>query len=584
MLTKLNARTWGLWTLLLTLGGASPLHGVHAQGPATPPAAAHGSGTVTISATRSNVEIAERFSKVFHFPAQVKRVDGFDPSVISATPLSPTEIRVQAVEQGVTTIVFTDETGQTYQVEVFVTGDARLLQAVLRRHFPNTAVDVIKVRDSVVLRGWVSEPQQITEIVEFARVYHPEVINQMKVGGPQEVQLRVKVMEVQRSLIRRFGINFAAIGRNAALVSTPGPVTGLEAFTVPFGGPPAATFAANQLSNTSLALGIATDDFVFQGLIQALKEEGLLKIQAEPVLVTRSGEAARLVNGGEFPIPVPQGLGQVTIEWREFGVILESLPMVLGPTTLKQTIRAEVSERDFSTAVTLNGTTVPGLTTRTVQTQAVMEFGQTLVIGGLIATRYTAETDKIPFLGELPGVGAAFRRTRYDTAETELLVLITPEYVSSLAPDQVPPGGPGRSSTIPTDRELYWDGVVEVPNYGDRCETCGPNGGPMGMGSAGPTPLPGGYSAPELAPMPIDGGDPNLITPPGMLRTTPPTSAPTSPPPPPAPATSAKRSSPPTIIKASSPVTTEAAKTMKQTSDAAAPEFDGLFEPTTKQP
>ncbi|OYW20063.1 MAG: hypothetical protein B7Z55_07835, partial [Planctomycetales bacterium 12-60-4] len=165
-----------------------------------------------------------------------------------------------------------------------------------------------------------------------------------------------------------------------------------------------------------------------------------------------------------------EGLGQVTIEWREFGVILESLPMVLGPTTLKQTIRAEVSERDFSSSITLNGTTVPGLTTRLVQTQAVMEFGQTLVIGGLIATRYTSQTEKIPFLGELPGVGAAFRRTRYDTAETELLVLITPEYVSSLAPDQVPPGGPGRGTLVPTDRELFWDGVIEVPNYGEPCE------------------------------------------------------------------------------------------------------------------
>ncbi|OYW20064.1 MAG: hypothetical protein B7Z55_07840 [Planctomycetales bacterium 12-60-4] len=273
MQTKSNARTWGLWTLLLSVAGLGPLSPADAQPPATPPAAAHNSGTVTISATRSNVEIAERFSKVFHFPAQVKRVDGFDPTVLTATPLSPTEIRVQAVEQGVTTIVFTDENGETYHVEVFVTGDGRLLQAVLRRHFPNTAVDVIKVRDSVVLRGWVSEPQQITEIVEFARVYHPEVINQMKVGGPQEVQLRVKVMEVQRSLIRRLGVNFAAIGQNAALVSTPGPITGLSAFAVPFGGPPAPTFAANQLSNTSLALGIATDDFIFQGLIQALKEE-----------------------------------------------------------------------------------------------------------------------------------------------------------------------------------------------------------------------------------------------------------------------------------------------------------------------
>lgn len=516
MPTSLITRQTGLWTLLLSLAVCSSPPSAVAQ-PAEPDVARlHSGDSVSITADRTNIEIPERFSKVLRFPKPIKRIDGFDQTVITVTPLAHDEVRVQAVEQGVTTIVCTDADGKVYHVEAFITGDARLLQAILQRTYPNTAVQVIKVRDSAILRGWVSEPQQISEIIALAEVYYPKVLNQLKVGGPQEVQLRVKVMEVQRSQIRRFGINFAAIGQNAALVSTPGPITGLESFAVPFGGPPAATLAGSQLSNASLALGIATDDFVFQGLVQALKEEGLLKIQAEPILVTRSGEAARLVNGGEFPIPVPQSLGTVTIEWREFGVVLESLPIVLGPTTLKQTIVAEVSERDFSTAVTLNGTTVPGLTKRTVQTQAVMEFGQTLVIGGLISTRYTAETDKIPFFGELPGIGAAFRRTRYDTSETELLVLITPEYVSALAPDQVPPGGPGKSTAIPTDRELYWDGVIEVPNYGDPCEgpNCPPTAGwPMPMNGM-PSYSTGGASSPTMTPLPAD--DPGLLTPGSM--------------------------------------------------------------------
>lgn len=471
---------------------------------------AHTGETVQIATPRTNVEIPERFSKTIHFPIAIKRIDGFDPTVVDVTPLSATDVRVQAVDQGVTTIVALDADEKVWNIEVFVTGDARLLQSVLKRTYPNTAVNVLKVRDSVLLRGWVNEPQQISEIVALSELYFPRVLNQMRVGGPQEVQLRVKVMEVQRTMVRRFGINFAAIGQNAAFVSTPGPVTGLESFTVPFGGPPGIGLAGSQLSNASMALGIATDDFVFQGLIQALKEEGLLKIQAEPVLVTRSGEAARLVNGGEFPIPVPQGLGTVGIEWREFGVSLESLPMVLGPTTLKQTIRAEVSERDFSSSVTISGTTVPGLSKRTVETQAVMEFGQTLVIGGLISTRHTAQTEKIPFLGELPGVGAAFRRTRYDLAETELLVLITPEYVSGMNPDQIPPGGPGMGTDMPVDRELYWDGVIEVPNYGNRCVNCGLDGMsgsggeallPPGTGTV-PTPLPAD-SLPPAPPVPM---------------------------------------------------------------------------------
>ena len=146
----------------------------------------------------------------------------------------------------------------------------------------------------------------------------------------------------------------------------------------------------------------------FFGLIDALKQEGLLKLHAETTLTTRNGEAAKLENGGEFPIPVPQSLGTVTIQWREFGVILTSLPIVISPTRLKQQVTIEVSERDTTTAVTLNGTTVPGLNKRKVQTQTEMNFGDTMVIGGLIFTRYTADTNKIPFLGELPLVGAEF--------------------------------------------------------------------------------------------------------------------------------------------------------------------------------
>ena len=447
------------------------------QTAAAPVAPSELSGEVVpIVSSRTPLEVAERFSKVVKFDRKVLRVDGFDPAVLGVTALSPNLLRIQAADQGVTTIVVTDEDNKVYTLEVFVTGDARLLQSVLRRAFPDTAVTATKVRDSVMLRGWATEPQQISQIVELAELYFPRVLNQMKLGGPQEVQLRVKIMEVQRSKIRRLGVNFAIMGRNAGFVSQPGNIGTLTSFNIPGGGGPGQSFNQLGLANPSMLLGVATDDIVFEGLLQALKEEGLLKIQAEPVLVTRSGEPARLINGGEFPIPVPQSLGTVTIEWREFGVVLESLPVVISPTRLKQTITAEVSERDFTTAVTLNGTTVPGLTKRKVETQTEMNFGETLVIGGLVTTRRTSETDKIPFLGELPVIGAAFRNVNYNETETELLVMITPEYVQAMPSDQMPPGGPGAFTDTPTDRELYWQGIMEVPNYGDRCEGCASNG------------------------------------------------------------------------------------------------------------
>ncbi len=508
----LSTRSSAPWAALLLLTCGFLPHTAWSQSP--PTAAPLAGEMVTVAAPHSSIEIAERFAKVIQFPSKVKRIDGFDPAVLSVTPLSPNQVRLSALEQGVTTLVATDENEQSYSIEIFVTGDARLLQSVLKRTYPNTAISTIKVRDSVLLRGWVSEPQQISEITALASLYFPRVLNQMKVGGPQEVQLRVQVMEVQRSQIRRFGINFIAGGKNATFASLPGPISPLSSLVVPLGGPATAGLTSSSLSNASMALGVASDQFVFQGLIQALKQEGLLKIQAEPLLVTRSGEPARLVNGGEFPIPVPGGLGTVTIQWREFGVLLESLPIIISPTRLRQQITAEVSERDFNNAATLSGTTVPALTKRTVQTSVEMEFGQTVVIGGLISTRYTAQTDKIPFLGELPGIGAAFRRVRYDTAETELLVMITPEYVAGMSPDQLPPGGVGQFTTFPTDRELYGQGIIEVPNYSDQNPHC-----PPPSYQSGPTIVPGATAAPM---MPIQNSDPQLILPPGTTPIPPP--------------------------------------------------------------
>ena len=488
--------------------------------------------SVKIVAPTTAIEVIERTAKVVEFKEWLTRVDGFDPKVISVTALDKHVLRVQGIEQGVTTMVVTDKSGQTHTIEVFVTGDARLLQSVLNRAFPNSAIQATMLRgNAVLLRGWVTEAQQISSITELANLYSPSVVNQIRVGGPQEVQLRVKIMEVQRSKLRTFGFNFAVASNSFALASTPGPITALTALTAPIGGPPTATIGPNGLNPPSLSAGITGNNFGFEGFLQALKEEGLLKIQAEPVLVTRSGEAARLENGGEFPIPVPQSLGTVTIEWREFGVILEALPIVISPTRLRQQVSAEVSERDIASGVTLNGTFVPGLTKRKVQSTVEMEFGQTLVLGGLVSTRISGTTSKTAFLGELPVIGAAFSKKRFDHAEVELIVMITPEYVSPIQSDQLPPLGPGMTTTFPTDRELYCHGLLEVPRSGPECPdgaACDPSfsvkvqtgtpwpGRTMSPGS--PTRVPNSVpplTNPELIAPPENGSSNSVPPPPG---------------------------------------------------------------------
>ncbi len=485
------------------------------QSNARRPPSTYNDPVVEIDEDRSQMKIVERFAKVVQLPEprKIARVDGFDPDVVGVTALKYNQIRVQAITPGVTTLLLLDENGKTYSVEIFVMGDVRHLQAYIDRFFPHSAVEAVAVRDSVVLKGWVQQPQTITELVEIAQEFYPRVLNQMKVGGAQQVQLKVKVMEVQRSKIRQLGFNFLYANKNGFLSSTPGELAQIAGLSIPFGGPPEISVNSAKLVDSTILGGIVDNNNIFQGFLEALKSESLLKILAEPTLVATNGRPANLLAGGEFPIVVPQSLGTTTIEWREFGIRLEAVPIMLGNGRVRLELQPEVSERDFSNAVTIGGLTVPGLTTRRVNTQVEMKFGETFVLAGLLSTRNISETDKVLFLGELPWIGALFRRVRYVENETELVIMVTPELVSPMRACEVPPGGPGLFTDIPTDHELFIDGMIEVPSYGDRCLGCDPvapgafgNGirhsypQPVDDGSANPVITPGGDQSPPPAP------------------------------------------------------------------------------------
>ena len=423
--------------------------------------------------SQTRIDLIETFTKVIELKPQIRFVDGYDPNVIQVSAISPHQIRLQALTQGVTQLTLTDEHDKTYTIEVFVEGDVRHLQAMIDRLFPDSAVKAIKVgAESVVLRGFVAKPEQITRIVDVAEQFFPIVINQMDFGGEQQIKLKIIVMEVQRAKLRQFGFNFLLLGENGYFASTPGQLTPLASLTTAAGAAPSAAVRTSALADSTLTFGVVRPDAIFSGFLEALKKESLLKIYSNTELVASNGRPANLLAGGEFPILVPQSLGTVSVEYRPFGTSLEAVPILLGNGRLRLELQPEVSETDFANAVTLSGTTVPAITTRRVNTQVEMNFGQTLVIAGLLSNRDKAETHKVPFLGELPYIGAAFRREQYDEGETEVVVMVTPEVVGPLASEEVPPGGPGRFTTTPTDRELYLDGMIEVPSYGDMCSGC----------------------------------------------------------------------------------------------------------------
>lgn len=457
------------WAALL-VAGALPLS---AQTPppagSAPAAEARDSEPVFhVIAPSSKLSIVHLQTRTLEFSKRIKEVDGFNPEILNVTPASPTQIRLRAETTGVTAMTVEDETGAKYQIEVFVEGDVRELKAYLQRLFPDSAIDVVSLRDSVVLRGWVSDPQSIPNIMAIARQMYPTVHNQMQVAGASVIQLHVKIMEVQRSKVKQLGFNFAASGQQYAVTSTVGGLVPVTGMTVPFGGPPLPSLGA--ASNTPLQFAITGNSDRFQGFVDALTNEALAKVLAEPTLVTTSGRPASLLSGGEFPILVPGGVGTVSIQFREFGVRMEAIPTVLGNGRLRLDIAPEVSERDFSSSVTVGGLVVPGINTRRVNTQVEMSFGETIMIGGLISRKRLTTSTKVPILGELPVIGAAFSRKTHEMGETELLIMVTPELAGAMRPDQVPHNAPGWLQDEPTSKELFLDGMLEVPSYGPDSE------------------------------------------------------------------------------------------------------------------
>ena len=337
------------------------------------------------------------------------------------------------------------------------------------------------------MTGWVSQPEHITQIVEIAEQFYPRVLNHMQVGGVQQVKLNVKIMEVQRSKLRRLGMGFLQSNRFSG-ASVGGLVPGSDFLRT--------TPGLDLTSATSVAFQMVSGTSALTGVIDALKEEELLKVLAEPTLVTTNGRPATMLSGGEFPIIVPQALGAFSIEWKKFGVEMEAVPLILGAGRLRLEVMPSVSERDFANSTTVNGTSVPALQTRNVNTQVEMRFGETLMLAGLLSTRQIGKTSKIPLLGELPWVGPFFRNVRYEDVETELVIIITPQLVAPIAAHQMPAGGPGLFTTFPTDRELYLDGFLEIPNYGDPCSSCG------GLGACGAG-CPNYSAKPQLQVLPI---------------------------------------------------------------------------------
>ncbi len=385
--------------------------------------------------------------------------------------LSPRQVMISGEAIGRSLVVLSNEDGEQVALEVIVQPDLEMLKRIIEETVPYAEVNLKAVGATVFVGGRVPDAETASRVMQIASMAVPGSQNQMVVAGERQVLLRCTVAEVSKSASRQMRIDaWASFQDNAPRVNAIDISGQNPAIIGPIGGVPGiggTSFFGNRFLFGSDPGGfqttISSQSLQMNLFVRALQDNGLLRILAEPNLVARSGSQAEFLAGGEFPVPVPQASGAgttITIEWKDFGVILRFIPTVIGHNEIRLQMAAEVSEIDFSTAVQTGEFIVPGVSQRRVDTTVEMTAGGTLAIAGLLNERTRSAIEKLPGLGELPVLGSLFRSVQYQQDKTELIVLITPDLVSSMMPDQVPPV-PGENTSHPNDWQLYGLGQIE---------------------------------------------------------------------------------------------------------------------------
>jgi pilus assembly protein CpaC len=383
-------------------------------------------------------------SIVISSPARIKRVSLADPNIAEAIVVSPTQVLVNGRAPGGVSLIVWDESDQSQAFEVSVDIDVLGLSQKIHEVFPTEDVHIETSRDVVMLSGKISSQQVADKILEVVKNTTPKVTSLMQVPPTPagEILLQVRFAEVNRSVIKQFGINLISL----APAKTIGTIS-----TQQFAPPQLGSTGADASTNGAIALSDLLNIFIFRpdinfaATIKALQEQNVLEILAEPNLMTQSGKDASFLAGGEFPFPVLQssgtggGFAGITIQFKEFGVRLNFTPTLTPDGLIHLKVKPEVSSLDFSQALTLQGFVIPAIATNRVESEMDLVDGQTFAIAGLLDNRVTEQMQKIPGIGDIPILGKLFQSRSVNKSKNELLIVVTPRVVHPIPVDKAAP-------------------------------------------------------------------------------------------------------------------------------------------------
>ena len=423
-------------------------------------------------ANGSSLHLLVGRSLIITSPTRIKRVSLADPALAEAEVVSPYEVMLDGKAPGGVSLVIWDEFDRSRQFDVSVDIDVVTLRQELQQAFPSEPIQIEATKDALIVSGKISSAAVEDKILEVVKDSADKVVDLMQVPTPEtgEILLEVKFAEVDRTALKQLGINILSLpgAKNVGSISTQqfspaiiqGQVgslgggnsttttstTGTTTTTTGSSG----SFGLNDLMN----LFIYRQDINLAATIQALQSNNLLQILAEPNLLTESGKDASFLAGGEFPFPVVQSSGggsfpAITIQFKEFGVRLNFTPTITPDGLIHLKVMPEVSALDFSNALTIQGFTIPALSTRRVESEMELRDGQSFAIAGLMDNRVTEQLSKIPGIGDIPILGDLFKSKSLQKSDDELLIVVTPRIVHPLTDGSVPAGPVFPQSFLP---------------------------------------------------------------------------------------------------------------------------------------
>lgn len=475
-MTRIGRRGLAALTLMAGLGG--PL----AAQPATPANQAMSGVTVKVD-PRTKALIVPLGGTVKWEPdlggALPREVTVQNESMLSVRndATNPKAYVLTGTSPGLTKVTVLSSTNVRVLFDVVVEPDFEQLRNIIKRTLPTASVEVVPgIGTSVILTGYVNKPEDaaLVERIAIAAVRQQQtdpnnqggqgggqgatgsgstqVINAIQIGGNQHVQIDLVVASVNRSELRQRAFDFTVAGTTVTINSVLGglitPATGGT------GG------AINPSAN--LQVGIVPANFF--GALKALKTEGLAKFLTEPKLVTQSGRAANILAGGRQAILSNQsGITGPGVQLEPVGTEVDVLPIVMGNGKIYLEVYPRIRAVNAARGITVLGALSPGFDEQSARATVMLESGQTFAIGGLIETAVQSSTNKVPFLGDIPFIGAAFSNISHQETETELVILVTPRLVEPMDCNQVPRRVPGRETRSPDDYEVFLETLMEAP-------------------------------------------------------------------------------------------------------------------------